>query len=328
MGLFHIFQIMNFDETVASITQAGLEWHRETIIANSRRNAAHVQRTMRDISSDSRPCLVISAGPSLYREKICGRIASNSFAGNIIATDGAYIQCLKAGITPDWVITLDPHPTRMVRWFGDPDYSENSKNDDYFTRQDLDVSFRANSIAQNAENIRLVDANPVKLAICTTAPANVVARTARMDRYWFAPLVDSPADDGLTRAIVKATGCPALNTGGTVGTAAWTFAHQVLGSGNIAIVGADLGYYLDTPLEQTQEWNMLKGEPNVTDLFPVVDTPFGKCRTSPTYRFYRDGFLDLLAASGEGITNCSGHGTLHGNRVNIVSLEFWLKSCS
>ena len=319
---------LTFDETVASITQTGLEWHRETILENSRRNAASVEKTLRDILDDPRPCLVVSAGPSLYRENVLTRLGLLDFEGTLIATDGAYIQCLKAGITPDWVITLDPHPTRMVRWFGDPDYAQQSQEDDYFRRQDLDVLFREAGVAENEANIRLVDAHPVNLAICTTAPANVVARTAHCNRFWFAPLVDNPAEDGLTRAICAATGCPALNTGGTVGTAAWTFAHQVLGSGNIAIVGADLGYYLDTPLEQTQEWNMLKGEPNVTDLFPVVDTPFGKCRTSPTYRFYRDGFLDLLAASGEGITNCSGHGTLHGNRVNIVSLEFWLKSCS
>ena len=316
---------MTFDETVASITQAGLEWHRETILENSRRNAASVEKTLRDILDDPRPCLVVSAGPSLYRENVLTRLGLLDFEGTLIATDGAYIQCLKAGITPDWVITLDPHPTRMVRWFGDPDYAQQSQEDDYFRRQDLDVLFREAGVAENEANIRLVDAHPVNLAICTTAPANVVARTVHCNRFWFAPLVDNPAEDGLTRAICAATGCPALNTGGTVGTAAWTFAHQVLGSRNIAVVGMDFGYYAGTPLEQTQSWHMLGGDPA---MYPTERGHWGEAFTDPTYFWYRKNFLDLLTANDAYITNCSGAGLLYGERVQCMELEEWLKSCS
>ena len=113
------------------------------------------------------------------------------------------------------MVTLDPHPTRMVRWFGDPDFEKNLEGDDYFARQDLDIDFRKNSIEENAKNIALVDANRTKLVICSTSPENVVARTSGFDRYWFAPLVDNPFEDGLTKAITTLTGLPALNTGGT-----------------------------------------------------------------------------------------------------------------
>jgi len=314
---------MTFDETVASITKTGLDWHRETILRNSLRNAAHVTQTIRDIPADGRPVLVVSAGPSLYREGILARLAG--FGGVVVATDGAYIQCLKAGITPDRVITLDPHPTRMVRWFGDPDYSENSKNDDYFSRQDLDVSFRANQLAQNAENIRLVDEHRVPLVICTTSPANVVARTSGFSRYWFAPLVDRPVKGSLTRVITAATGCPALNTGGTVGTAAWSFAHQVLRSGNIAGVGWDFGYYPDTPLDKTQSWHMLGGDPA---MYPTERGHWGEAYTDPTYFWYRENFRDLLKASDARVTNCSGAGLLTGERVDCMELETWLAFCS
>lgn len=330
---------MTFDETVASITQTGLDWHRETILRNSFRNAAHVRQTIRDIAPDQRACLIVSAGPSLYREKILSRLIQALTGGRlswfnrqtpitVVATDGAYIQCLKAGIAPDFVITLDPHPTRMVRWFGDPNFEANTSGDSYFSRTHADLRLSDNSVEENTKNIALVDANKSNLVICTTAPSNVVERTRQFRRYWFAPLVDAPRQGSLTRIMAAATGCPALNTGGTVGTAAWSFAHQVLESGNIAIVGADHGYYRDLPLENTQEWNLLKDQPNVEELFPFVETPFGICRTSPTYTFYRNGFRDLLAVSGEGITNCGGHGTLHGDRVNIVSLEKWLASSS
>ena len=318
---------MTFAELVASIPQIGLDWHRETILANSIANAPHIKLTIRDIPPYSIPALIISAGPSLYRENILKRLAAilepEKPEIHLIATDGAYIQCLKAGILPDFVITLDPHPTRMVRWFGDPDYSENAHEDSYFARQDLDVRFRENPAQTNAENIRTVDENLVPLVICSTAPQNVVARTSRFLRYWFAPLVDSPAVDGLTRAICKATGLPALNTGGTVGTAAWCFAREVLKSPDIAVVGMDMGYYMDTPFDQTQSWNMLKGE-NHAEMYPHFHGPMGTAYTDPTYAWYRQNFLDLLAANDARITNCSEHGLLYGEGVDIMRLEEWL----
>jgi hypothetical protein len=285
----------------------------------------HIRKTIRDIQPDQRPCLVVSAGPSLYRQNILKRVAESAFTGSIVATDGAYIQCLKAGITPDWVITIDPHPTRIVRWFGDPDWEENSKHDDYFKRQDLAEDFRADSARQNAENIQAVDRAQAKLAICSAAAANVVARTARMDRFWFAPLVDNPDEEGITRSICAETGLPALNTGGTVGTAAWIFANQVLRSEQIAVVGMDFGYYLDTPLEKTQSWHMLGGEP---EMYPRRQGYWGEHYTDPTYWFYRRGFLDLLEAADAGVVNCSEAGLLCGARVHCMGLDEWLESCS
>ncbi|MFA4987660.1 MAG: 6-hydroxymethylpterin diphosphokinase MptE-like protein [Candidatus Brocadiia bacterium] len=308
-----------FQELQSRIAQIGLEHHGETIIENSRRNAQSVRQTIRESARDERPCLIVSAGPSLYRENILPRISG--FNGTIVATDGAYIQCIRAGITPDWVITIDPHPTRIVRWFGDPHFEENSRHDDYFARQDLDVDFRENSARQNAANIEAVDAHPCNLAIATSAPANVVARTSAFARYWFAPLVDSPVVGSITRQICERTGCPAINTGGTVGTAAYCFARH-LGAQNIAVVGMDFGYYAGTPLDQTQEWNMLKAEPDVHDFYPVRNGHWGAGYTSPTYAWYMQNFLDLL--DGERVVNCSGGGLLQGPGVECMEVEEWL----
>lgn len=321
---------MTFDELVADIPRIGKEWHGERIVKNSIQNVPYIRRTIRDIASDTRPALIISAGPSLYRQNSLKSIMENypldSDGINIIAADGAYIQCLKAGILPDYVITIDPHPTRIVRWFGDPDYSENSNGDDYFARQDLDITFRNDSVKANAENIRTVDENRVPLIICTASPSNVVARTTPFERYWFAPLVDDPAHAGLTAQICDATGCPSLNTGGTVGTAAWNFGHSVLGSRNIAIVGCDFGYYLDTPLENTQEWNMLKGSEDVEAMFPYMEGHWGTARTSPTYFYYLHGMLDLLESADARIVNCTEGGLLKGDRVDCMRIEEWLTS--
>jgi hypothetical protein len=222
-------------------------------------------------------------------------------------------------------MTLDPHPTRVVRWFGDPDLLLNSQGDDYFARQDLDVAFRQDASSQNLANIDLVDANKVPLVICSAAPENVVRRTKDFERYWFAPLVDSPEEDGCTKEIVEYTGLPALNTGGTVGSAAIVFAQAILQSKNVAVVGMDLGYYPDTPLKQTQSYHMLKGDP---EMYLWEDTPYGRYFTDPTYAWYRQNLLDLLEANDLSLTNCTGAGMLYGPNVVNMELEDWLKSSS
>lgn len=317
-----------FEELQSRIAEIGLRHHAETILENSRANAGHIRRTIRDVMPCVRPCLVVSAGPSLYREKILNRVFAHLAEGasplQLVVTDGAYIQCLKAGIVPDWVITIDPHPTRIVRWFGDPHWE--TRNDDYFERQDLSLDFRKDSLGQNEANIKKVDLHPVNLAIATSAPANVVERTAAFDRYFFTPLVDKPVVGSLTRAISDITKAPALNTGGTVGTAAYTFAQCILRSKDIAVVGMDFGYPTGTPLDQTQEWNMLKAEENVHDFYPVRNGHWGAGFTSPTYEFYRQNFMDLL--DGERVTNCSGGGLLVGDNVDCMELEEWLSASS
>ena len=37
----------------------------------------------------------------------------------IICTDGSLFYLLENSIIPDLVVCLDPHPTRIVRWFCD-----------------------------------------------------------------------------------------------------------------------------------------------------------------------------------------------------------------
>lgn len=321
--------MIRFQELVSKVQSIGLEHHRETILENSKRNAQHVVKTIRDIPPSNGRCLIISAGPSLYRRESLKRIHEFGYRDEIIATDGAYIQCLKNNIIPDYVITLDPHPTRMVRWFGDRNFEKNSEGDDYFKRQDLDVTFREQTFAENLRNVGLVDQYKATLVICSTSPANVVYRTKEFCRYWFAPLVDDPLTEGsLTREIVEATGLPAMNTGGTIGNAAWVFAHQILKANDIAAVGMDFGYPLDTPLEKTQSWNMLKGNENPEDFYPRFQGHWGEAYTDPTYYFYRQALLDMLEANDGTITNCTEGGLLIGDRVICKDLDKWLKSSS
>ena len=325
-----------FRKVVDEITSIGLNWHAGPIVDNSRWNRQFVEKTLRELprpqGDKAKAAIVISAGPSLYKNNILARIKASGFKGSIIAIDGSYVRCIKAGIDPDYVLTLDPHPTRIVRWFGDPDFEENLRGDDYFSRQDLDIAFRSNSIAENRKNIELVNSQGKgkKLIICSTAPKNLVERVREVgfDAYWWAPLVDNPEKAGsLTRQIVKDTGLPAMNTGGTVGTAGWVFALTVLRIPRIAVVGMDLGYYQsDTSYELTQTYHSLRekvGGEGFKDYFPEFSYPGTneKFFTDPTYYWYRSNLLDLIAASGARLYNCTGGGTLFGNGVECLEIE-------
>ena len=343
----------SFARLVSEIPALGMDWHRETLLENSRRNM-EFQRIREPTIRDVRPVngakvLIVSAGPSLYQRDMLARLKAmrHSLSTYLVAIDGSYVQCLRAGIVPDFVMTLDPHPTRIVRWFGDPDFEANSAGDDYFARQDLDEHFRADAAKRNAENFGLVNAfQYVSLVICSTSPINVVLRTSGMPRYWFAPLVDNPhlkypmtevgfssakggfyreTQKSLTREIAEITGLPSLNTGGTVGTAAVMFAHCILKAQDIAVIGMDLGYAADTPHERTQSWNMLKGRKEVADLYPKVQHPqWGECFTDPTYWHYRNALLSLLKSAGRTLYNCTEGGTLYGPHVQCMKLEDWL----
>jgi len=330
---------MKFDGLVNDISDIGYEWHKDRIINNSRDNVPHINKTIKALSqledSKAKSAVVISAGPSLHYNDTLNVLASSEYQGTVIAIDGSYVKCLKAGIIPDYVITLDPHPTRIVRWFGDPDFEKNMEGDDYFSRQDLDIDFRENSLRQNEENIELVDkyGPRSKLIIASTAPANLVERAkhAGFDMYWWMPLVDDPnSEESLTRKMYKLTKLPAINTGGNVGTAAWVFAQFWLKIKKIAVVGMDLGYRSDLPYSMTQgypELVQMLGEENVTgELFPVINNPDSgeTYYTDPTYYWYRENTLQLIASSGSTLYNCTGGGILFGDGVITMSLQQYL----
>lgn len=330
---------MDFDGLVKGISDIGYDWHKQRIVQNSSDNVPFINKTVKALEAPeadkANSAIVISAGPSLHYNDTLSVLASSDYKGTIIAIDGSYVKCLKAGIIPDYVITLDPHPTRIVRWFGDPDLEKNLEGDDYFSRQDLDIDFRENSLRQNRENIALVDeyASRSKLIIASTAPTNLVhrAKAAGFDMYWWLPLVDNPNSEGsLTRKMYKLTKLPAINTGGNVGTAAWVFAQFWLKIKNIAVVGMDLGYRQDLPYNMTQgypELVQMLGEENVTsDLFPVIENPESgeTYYTDPTYFWYRKNTLDLIANSGETLYNCTGGGILFGDGVRQVGIQEFL----
>ncbi len=330
-----IKKMSDFNEVVEAISYIGLEWHKETILKNSVRNAKVADKSIRDLPviGDQEKAIVISAGPGIHENNSLDIIAQSDFKGPIIAIDGSYVKCLKHGIYPDYVLTLDPHPTRLVRWFGDPEYEKNSENDDYFLRQDLDTDFRTNDRMHNLNNIALVNehASKSKLVIASTASQSVVDRVleAGFDLFWWVPLVDNPKEkNSLTREMHSVMGKPAMNTGGNVGTAAWVFAQFWLKINKVAVVGMDLGYAGDYPYNMTQTYyellDRLGGDDVGDEYFPRMMNPLTSKEyyTDPTYFWYRKNILELIGNSPKDIVlyNCTESGVLFGDGVVCMKL--------
>lgn len=322
----------------------GFGLHKDVILEHARDNAPVVRQSIRDLpplsEEKSRSCIIVCAGPSVRRKNSIQRIVASGYSGTVIAVDGAYVACLDAGLIPDFVLTLDPDRSRIVRWFGDPDIERHAAEDDYFRRQDLDVEFRHNMLARNQKNIALVDryASQTKAVVCAVVHHGTVVQRllqAQFPLYWWNPLVDSVEDPkGLTRQLYAINPLPCLNTGGTVGTAAWVFASQTLGIAHIGVVGMDYGYYENTPYRETQRYPEILeyagGEANLPQFFVSSTFPLTGERfyTDVTYHWYRANFLELLSTADGTTYNCTEGGTLVDERIPLLRLDDFLSQFS
>ena len=123
-----------------------------------------------------------------------------------------------------------------------------------------------------------------------------------------------------------------MNTGGTVGTAAWVFANSILKIPAIGLVGMDFGYYADTPIEKTQTYyeliEHLGGKEQLDQCFSEYEFPLTKEKfyTDPTYYWYRKNFLELFEQSTSKVFNCTEGGTLIDKRIPCIMLEDFVRT--
>ncbi|HET7341096.1 MAG TPA: 6-hydroxymethylpterin diphosphokinase MptE-like protein [Methylomirabilota bacterium] len=313
-------------ERVAALALANAELNRPRI----RHSILELSRAIPD--GDGR-ALVVAAGPSLHRRQSLERLRRAGFAGAVVAVDGALGACLRHGIVPDLVVSVDPHGERIVRWFGDPALAA-PPADDYFRRQEMDPAHRDDEVAANRELLELVDRHGprLKLAIATSAAPAVVDRCekAGIELYWWNPMYDDhDQPDSVSKRLHRANGLPCLNGGGNVGTAAWVIAHAVLGRTRVGIVGMDFSYAPGTPYARTQyypELRALLGE-RYAEAFIHIDNPHvGETWfCDPAYYWFRDVFLQMARDAGCQTYNCTEGGILFGPGVSVTPLERFLE---
>ena len=318
--------------TLARIGAEGVE--------NARRNLPHLGagRSLAALRAEKvgrgDRAVVVAAGPSLHRTAVADQLLAQRFDGAVIATDSAMRYCLRAGIVPDLVVTLDPHAKRIVRWFGDPELTQaDLAADDYFSRQDMDRAF-ADEMRANEEILTLLDryGKRIRLALSTSASAAVVgrARASGMQIYWWNPMYDDPGQPGsVTRQLQVLNRLPCVNAGGNVGAACWMMAHAVLGKKHVALTGVDFSYYADTPYRNTQYYQeavALVGEERLDSIYIRIFNPHlgAWFYTDPAYMWYRNVFLEMVPDADCVTYNCSEGGILFGHGVHFVPLREFL----
>ncbi len=238
---------------VSIMNELTWERHGPMGVENAGRNQARLDRgrsiaALRDAPlGEGDSAIVIAAGPSIKRQDPLAMIRETGYRGAIIVTESALMYCLRNGIVPHLVVTLDPHATRIVRWFGDPALTEDAiQDDDYYSRQDMDEAF-ADEMRANREALELIGAHGknIRIALSTSASDAVVKRVldVGMNVYWWNPMFDDPDDpDSVTAELQRTNGLPSINSGGNVGSAAWMMASAVLGKKRIALTGMDFSY--------------------------------------------------------------------------------------
>ncbi|MCC7016145.1 MAG: hypothetical protein IT564_02945 [Rhodospirillales bacterium] len=314
--------------------------HGEMAMANIRRNAglAGRGRSLADLRGaalgEGTSAVVVAAGPSARRFDPVGALKARGYPGAVIATESAIARCLKAGLVPHLVVSVDPHPERIVRWFGDPELSEQrSAGDDYYRRQDMDPAF-ADELSHNRELLALLarHGKSMKIALATSASEAVVRRASEigMEIYWWNPMLDDPDQPGSrTREAWKLNRLPCVNAGGNVGSACWMMAHAVLGKKHVALTGMDFAYYDGTPYSATQYYRealALVGEQSLARLYPRFLNPHTGTWffTDPAYFWYREAFLEMVRDADCVTYNCTGGGILFGDGITHTALEDFL----
>lgn len=321
-----------FTEILGSITEIGINKHTDQLLQNAEffNNLSSVKKDIKSLKGifSKNDCIIVSAGPSLLREKTLNQLKDLIRTEiKIVCVDAALIRLLNIGIIPDFCVVLDPHPTRMLRWFGDPNLSEHSIDDDYFQRQDLDISFRNCSDEINQENIMLINkfGPNINLIAATTLASTLYERIFEIDFkniYYFTPLVDNPViKNSLTKNLFEITNISCMNTGGNVGSAAWVFTSFLAESRRTGAIGYDYSYYIDLPFEETQSYSELSLIAKNGDLTPYFVrglAPDGReFYQDPTFYWYCDGLLELIAQSKNPLYNLTEAGLLYGE--NIIS---------
>lgn len=276
---------------------------------------------LRTLAADEpidRKCVVIGRGPSVFRKGHLKIIRESDVYQNgeltTIACDGIFKDCLREGLIPDYVTTVDGAEV-VEKWYTlDPDL----------------------------EKLWLQrEKKPTKAVISTQTHPSVVdlIENLHMPIYWFQPATDSvEATHSVTRRLMLLTchegnpdGVVSLDCGGQVGTMSWVFSWVILKHSNVCLVGMDCGYPKDMPLDETYYWDTaLSSLPALrahTFYEPFTNPDTGEEYVlDPVFKCYREAFRDFVYRTPDwlDLANASS-GTLYfPPYLRSVDLEAWL----
>lgn len=261
--------------------------------------------------------IVIGRGPSMKKHNHLDILSKSNFSGYIVCTDGALIQTLKSGVTPDKfhnfvVVTVDTEEDEV-----------NFFNDEIVDK----YGDKIHGIFST-----LVDPKVIKRAI-----------EAKIKIHWVHPLFDlqegKKSFNNISALIVRSkkngTGLPAIQTGGNVGTASWFVSWKILKCKNVALIGINHGWEEDDSWETIlshgnviNDLNIDKTSSTFQKLFPKIHNPDldTYCILDPIFQYYSNALKEFISRSPETVTtiNATEGGSIFGPRITSMKLVEFL----
>lgn len=246
---------------------------------------------------EGEPALIIAAGPSIHEKNHIQLLADKGFGGKIFACDRMLIPLLKAGVIPDYVACVDGNREKIVKWFDDPIVDKYAKK--------------------------------IKGLFTTTTAPNAAKRfkDAGGQLFWFHGMLDQFYNlDSVTSFMNYMTGSTAISCGGNVGGACWTLAYYLKCS-KIILIGLDLGYTKDTPIEETAYYEQLSasGAPleGIQPFYEEGINPDFSCQyyTDIVFKHYKEALLEMVAMADIETINATGGGSLFGPGIKGMKFE-------
>lgn len=264
--------------------------------------------------------IVIGRGPSIKKHDHLKLLAESNFLGSIVCTDGALVNVLNAGITPDkfpkfYVVTIDVEKVQR-------DLYDHKLIDEFGSK--ITGIFSSLADPETAQR----------------------AREANIKLHWLHPLVDYDEGRKSLNYIIaqmvrtkKDSGLPGLQTGGNVGTSCWFIAWQILKRKTVGLIGINHGWEEDTPIDfilshgnnnPLQEID--KNSQKFKRLFPKVFNPEFNCNCilDPLFQYYSLALKEFIKRSPEWLTtiNATEGGCIFGERITCMKFKEFLISFS
>lgn len=265
---------------------------------------------------ENHAAIVIGRGPSIRKKNHLELIAKSNYRGAIVCCDGALINALKAGITPDkfpnyFVVTIDTAP--IIRKYYDDEI--------------------VNKYGSKIKGVfsTVVDPSTVQRA-----------RQAGIAIHWLHALFDfnegKKSFNQISALMVKSkkhtNGLPGIQTGGNVGTASWFVSWQILRCSVVGLIGINHSWDEDDPWELIMSHcNMSekidRNHPAFEQLFPRVFNPNFNCYCilDPIFVYYSRALKEFISRSPSWVNtiNATEGGSIFGDRITHSTLKDFIK---
>ena len=261
---------------------------------------------IKDIPQRKGPAVIVGGGPSYHRYRHQNLLQEfRDRIPTIISTDRMLKSLLAVQVEPHFVASID----------GDPIVSE-------FYQIHSDERFPKTDVVFDA-----VTVHPLTLK---TAKENLGGKV-----YWFTHFFDDPMTPrcgtcnrlSLTAGLHYMTKKTLIQAAGNVGAFAWHLAY-FLGCDPIIMIGMDLSYEPDTPLDKTIYYDgfmkMVNRDPlKLRACYQVRANPdfHNKYMTDLIFDAYRDMIMPFIKRAKVTTINSTGGGALHGEPIKGIGFE-------